>query len=42
MIDTLRPAALAFDAIAPTFDSRFGNWASVQPRTQRRTRRIAQ
>jgi SAM-dependent methyltransferase len=26
---TLRPAAFAFDAIAPDFDSRFGAWASV-------------
>ena len=25
----LRPAALAFDAIAPAFDSRFGAWQSV-------------
>jgi ubiquinone/menaquinone biosynthesis C-methylase UbiE len=25
----LRPAALAFDAIAPSFDSRFGEWLSV-------------
>jgi SAM-dependent methyltransferase len=29
MMDLLRPAALAFDAIAPTFDSRFGAWCSV-------------
>jgi SAM-dependent methyltransferase len=29
MTDFLRPAALAFDAIAPTFDSRFGAWCSV-------------
>lgn len=26
---SLRPAALAFDAIATSFDSRFGSWASV-------------
>jgi SAM-dependent methyltransferase len=29
MISHLRPAALAFDAIAPTFDARFGAWQSV-------------
>jgi SAM-dependent methyltransferase len=29
MISSLRPAALAFDAIAPAFDSRFGEWRSV-------------
>jgi SAM-dependent methyltransferase len=29
MISPLRPAALAFDAIAPAFDSRFGAWHSV-------------
>jgi SAM-dependent methyltransferase len=29
MISSLRPAALAFDAIAPAFDSRFGAWRSV-------------
>jgi SAM-dependent methyltransferase len=29
MIPFLRPAALAFDAIAPTFDARFGAWRSV-------------
>jgi SAM-dependent methyltransferase len=29
MIPPLRPAAFAFDAIAPTFDSRFGAWRSV-------------
>jgi ubiquinone/menaquinone biosynthesis C-methylase UbiE len=29
MIPTLRPAAVAFDAIAPSFDSRFGAWLSV-------------
>ena len=39
MIATLRPAALAFDAIAPTFDSRFGAWRSVA--AQRRAVRTA-
>jgi ubiquinone/menaquinone biosynthesis C-methylase UbiE len=36
---TLRPAALAFDAIAPDFDSRFSSWLSVaaQRRAVRRT-----
>jgi ubiquinone/menaquinone biosynthesis C-methylase UbiE len=29
MSDTLRPAALAFDTIAPLFDARFGEWLSV-------------
>ena len=29
MMPSLRPAALAFDAIAPAFDSRFGAWHSV-------------
>jgi SAM-dependent methyltransferase len=29
MMPLLRPAALAFDAIAPAFDSRFGAWLSV-------------
>ncbi len=29
MIAPLRPAAIAFDAIAPVFDSRFGAWRSV-------------
>jgi SAM-dependent methyltransferase len=29
MIYPLRPPALAFDAIAPVFDSRFGTWCSV-------------
>ncbi|WP_263359055.1 class I SAM-dependent methyltransferase [Acidicapsa ligni] len=29
MMPNLRPAALAFDAIAPNFDSRFGAWHSV-------------
>jgi SAM-dependent methyltransferase len=29
MIAGLRPAAVAFDAAAPTFDSRFGDWQSV-------------
>jgi SAM-dependent methyltransferase len=29
MIPSLRPAALAFDAIAPAFDARFGAWRSV-------------
>jgi SAM-dependent methyltransferase len=36
---TLRPAALAFDAIAPDFDSRFGAWRSVA--AQRRAVRSA-
>ena len=36
---SLRPAALAFDAIATTFDSRFGAWASVA--AQRRAVRSA-
>jgi len=35
----LRPAALAFDAIAPQFDSRFGEWQSVA--AQRRAVRRA-
>lgn len=29
MTSSLRPAAFAFDAIAPTFDQRFGTWLSV-------------
>jgi SAM-dependent methyltransferase len=29
MMDDLRPAARAFDAIAPAFDARFGAWLSV-------------
>ena len=29
MMADLRPAATAFDAVAPTFDSRFGAWQSV-------------
>jgi SAM-dependent methyltransferase len=29
MMTGLRPAASAFDAVAPTFDSRFGAWQSV-------------
>ena len=29
MMPSLRPAALAFDAIAPAFDARFGSWHSV-------------
>jgi SAM-dependent methyltransferase len=29
MMADLRPAAIAFDAVAPTFDSRFGAWQSV-------------
>ena len=36
---SLRPAAMAFDAIAPTFDSRFGGWLSVS--AQRRAVRGA-
>lgn len=36
---SLRPAAIAFDAIAPTFDSRFGGWLSVA--AQRRAVRAA-
>jgi SAM-dependent methyltransferase len=36
---TLRPAAIAFDAVAPTFDSRFGTWDSVA--AQRRAVRAA-
>jgi SAM-dependent methyltransferase len=35
----LRPAALAFDAVAPTFDARFGTWHSVA--AQRRAVRTA-
>jgi len=35
----LRPAALAFDVIAPSFDSRFGPWSSVA--AQRRAVRTA-
>lgn len=36
---SLRPAAFAFDAIAPVFDDRFGAWASVA--AQRRAVRAA-
>ena len=36
---SLRPAALAFDSVAPTFDSRFGSWSSVA--AQRRAVRAA-
>lgn len=36
---SLRPAAFAFDAIAPVFDDRFGTWASVA--AQRRAVRAA-
>jgi SAM-dependent methyltransferase len=36
---SLRPAAFAFEAIADTFDDRFGAWASVA--TQRRAVRVA-
>lgn len=39
MISTLPPAARAFDAVAPAFDSRFGNWGSVA--AQRRAVRAA-
>ncbi len=39
MTSSLRPAALAFDAIAPDFDSRFGVWCSVA--AQRRAVRAA-
>jgi len=39
MMAPLRPAAIAFDAIAPGFDSRFGEWASVA--AQRRAVRRA-
>jgi ubiquinone/menaquinone biosynthesis C-methylase UbiE len=39
MTPPLRPAALAFDAIAPVFDSRFGDWHSVA--AQRRAVRAA-
>jgi SAM-dependent methyltransferase len=39
MTPPLRPAALAFDAIAPVFDSRFGDWRSVA--AQRRAVRAA-
>jgi SAM-dependent methyltransferase len=38
-MSTMRPAALAFDAIAPDFDSRFGAWHSVA--AQRRAVRAA-
>lgn len=38
-IACLRPAALAFDAVAPSFDSRFGGWLSVA--AQRRAVRHA-
>jgi SAM-dependent methyltransferase len=38
-MSTLRPAALAFDAIAPDFDLRFGAWRSVA--AQRRAVRAA-
>ncbi|MEI9979838.1 MAG: class I SAM-dependent methyltransferase [Edaphobacter sp.] len=39
MTTSLRPAALAFDAVAPAFDSRFGAWSSVS--AQRRAVRAA-
>ena len=39
MMSPLRPAAIAFDAIAPNFDSRFGAWLSVT--AQRRAVRAA-
>lgn len=39
MMDTSRAAALAFDAVAPVFDERFGAWASVA--AQRRAVRAA-
>ncbi len=39
MMPSLRPAALAFDAIAPAFDARFGSWRSVA--AQRRAVRSA-
>jgi len=39
MMTPLRPAALAFDAMAPAFDSRFGAWHSVA--AQRRAVRSA-
>jgi ubiquinone/menaquinone biosynthesis C-methylase UbiE len=39
MMPPIRPAALAFDAIAPAFDSRFGAWLSVA--AQRRAVRSA-
>jgi SAM-dependent methyltransferase len=39
MMTPLRPAALAFDAMAPAFDSRFGAWNSVA--AQRRAVRTA-
>jgi SAM-dependent methyltransferase len=39
MTTSLRPAALAFDTVAPTFDSRFGAWSSVA--AQRRMVRAA-
>jgi SAM-dependent methyltransferase len=38
MMAGLRPAAIAFDAIAPMFDSRFGAWHSVT--AQRRAVRV--
>jgi SAM-dependent methyltransferase len=39
MTSSLRPAVLAFDAVAPAFDSRFGAWLSVA--AQRRAVRSA-
>jgi SAM-dependent methyltransferase len=39
MMTDLRPAALAFDAVAPAFDSHFGGWHSVA--AQRRVVRTA-
>jgi ubiquinone/menaquinone biosynthesis C-methylase UbiE len=39
MMDSLRPAAIAFDAIATNFDLRFGQWLSVA--AQRRAVRAA-
>jgi SAM-dependent methyltransferase len=39
MSSSLRPAAFAFDAVAPAFDARFGAWSSVA--AQRRAVRAA-
>jgi SAM-dependent methyltransferase len=39
MMPPLRPSALAFDSVAPVFDSRFGSWSSVA--AQRRAVRAA-
>lgn len=39
LMNSLRPATIAFDAVATSFDSRFGSWSSVA--AQRRAVRVA-